>query len=57
LKWIDGLAIVVVDMPNDGVTPVRLVTGPPTPPPGDIFNYETMHTRLANEHDAAFTRI
>ncbi len=53
----DGLAIVAVDMPNDGITPVRLVTGPPAPPPGDIFNYETMLTRVANEYDAAFTRI
>lgn len=53
----DGLAIVAIDMPNDGVTPVRLFTGPPAPPPGDIFNYETMVTRVANEYDAAFTRI
>jgi hypothetical protein len=53
----DGLAIVVIDMPNDGITPVRLITGPPAPPPGDIFNYDTMLTRIANEYDAAFARI
>jgi hypothetical protein len=53
----DGLAIVVVDMTNDGVTPVRLVTAPPAPPPGDIFNYDAMLTRVANEYDAAFARI
>jgi hypothetical protein len=53
----DGLAIVVVDMVNDGVTAVRLVTGPPAPPPGDIFNYDAMLTRVANEYDAAFARI
>lgn len=53
----DGLAIVVVDMPNDGVTPVRLVTTPPAPPRGDIFNYDAMLTRVANEYDASFTRI
>jgi len=53
----DGLAVVVIDMPNDGTTPVRLITGPPAPPRGDIFNYEVMLTRVANEYDAAFTRI
>ncbi len=53
----DGLAIVVIDMVNDGVTPVTLVTGPPAPPPGDIFNYDAMLTRVANEYDAAFARI
>jgi hypothetical protein len=53
----DGLAIVVIDMSNDGTTPVRLITGPPAPPRGDIFNYDVMLTRVANEYDAAFTRI
>lgn len=53
----DGLAIAVIDMVNDGVAPVTLVTGPPAPPPGDIFNYDAMLTRVANEYDAAFARI
>jgi hypothetical protein len=53
----DGLAIVVIDMFNDGKTPVMLVTGPPAPPPGDIFNYDAMLTRVANEYDAAFAGI
>lgn len=53
----DGMAIVVVDMPNDGVTPVKLVTVPPAPQPGDIFNYDAMLTRIANEYDATFARI
>jgi hypothetical protein len=53
----DGLAIIVIDMPNDGITPVRLITAPPAPARGDIFNYEAMLTRVANEYDAAFTRI
>jgi hypothetical protein len=51
------MAIVVVDVPNDGVTPVKLVEGPPAPPPGDIFNYDAMLTRIANEYDATFMRI
>ena len=53
----DGLAIVVIDMVNDGKTPVTLVTGPPAPPAGDIFNYDAMLTRVANEYDAAFAGI
>lgn len=53
----DGMAIVVIDMPNDGVTPVKLVTGPPAPQPGDIFHYGAMLTRIANEYDATFARI
>lgn len=53
----DGLAIVVIDMPNDGTTPVRLITSAPAPPRGDIFNYDAMLTRVSNEYDAAFTRI
>jgi hypothetical protein len=55
----DGLAIVVIDLVNDGMTPVTLVTEPPAPPPGDIFNYDydAMLTRVANEYDAAFARI
>lgn len=53
----DGMAIVVVDMANDGVTPVTLVTAPPAPQPGDIFQYDAMLTRIANEYDATFARI
>jgi hypothetical protein len=56
-KGYDSLAIVVIDMVNDGITPVTLVTGPPAPPPGDIFNYDAMLMRVANEYDAAFARI
>jgi hypothetical protein len=53
----DGMAIVVVDMANDGITPVSLVTEPPAPQPGDIFHYDAMLTRIANEYDATFARI
>ncbi|HMH94616.1 MAG TPA: hypothetical protein VK586_26470 [Streptosporangiaceae bacterium] len=53
----DGMAIVVIDMPNDGVTPVKLVRARPAPQPGEIFNYESMLTRIANEYDATFSRI
>ena len=51
------MAIVVVEVANDGVTPVNLVTAPPAPQPGDIFQYDAMLTRIANEYDATFARI
>jgi hypothetical protein len=52
----DGLAIVTIECANDG-TPVRLSTMPPAPQPGDIYHYETMVTRIANEYDTTFASI
>lgn len=52
----DGLAIVVIDCSNDGA-PVTLVSPPPAPQPGDIYHYETMVTRIANEYDTTFAGI
>ncbi len=45
----DALAIVVVKCSNDG-SPVELVNGPPAPPTGDIYRYETMIDRLAHTY-------
>jgi hypothetical protein len=52
----DGLGIVVIDMANDG-TPVQLVSGPPAPRPGEVFHYDDMLTRIANEYDTRFAAI
>lgn len=52
----DGLGIVVVDASNDG-TPVRLVTEPPAPQPGDNLHYDSMLHRVAGEYDSTFRRI
>jgi hypothetical protein len=52
----DGLAIVAIDCANDG-TPVRLVTGPPAPPPGDIHHYDSMIARVAAEYDTTFVSV
>lgn len=52
----DGLAIVAIDCANDG-SPVQLVIAPPAPQPGDIYHYETMVTRVANEYDTTFSGI
>jgi hypothetical protein len=52
----DGLAIVVVDMKNNG-TPVRLVAEPPAPPTGSALHYDSMIRRVANEYDVAFRAI
>lgn len=52
----DGLGVVVVDARNDG-TPVRLVTEPPAPQPGDNLHYDSMLRRVAGEYDSTFRRI
>ncbi len=52
----DGLGVVVVDMANDG-SPVNLVVAPPAPQPGEVFYYDDMITRVANEYDSRFARI
>jgi hypothetical protein len=53
----DGLAIIVISAINDGVSPVTLVSSPPAPLPGDIFYYDNMVTRVANEYDTTFKSI
>jgi len=53
----DGLGIIVISAINDGTTPVSLVTAPPAPPRGDIFYYDNMITRVANEYDTTFKSI
>lgn len=50
----DGFGIVVADLPNDGVTPVKLVTDPPAPSVGSIFHYDSMLHRVAHEYDTSF---
>jgi len=52
----DGLAIVLVSLANDG-SPVTLVEAPPAPQPGDLFFYDNMVTRVANEYDTTFASI
>jgi hypothetical protein len=52
----DGIGIVLVDMANDG-SPVSLVKDPPAPQPGEVFFYDDMITRVANEYDSRFARI
>jgi len=49
----DALAIVVVDMANDGQS-VRLVTSNPAPQPGDIYYYASMIDRTAHIYATRF---
>jgi hypothetical protein len=49
----DALAIVVVDMANDG-SPVELVSDPPAPAPGDIHHYDAMIARLSQLYGYRF---
>lgn len=53
----DGLGIIVISATNDGTTPVSLITAPPAPPCSDIFYYDNMITRVANEYDTTFKSI
>jgi hypothetical protein len=53
----DGLGIIVISAINDGSSPVSLVAAPPAPPQGDIFYYDNMITRVANEYDTTFKSI
>lgn len=53
----DGLGLVALNVRNDCTTPVTVHTAYPAPKPGDIFHYETMLRRMANEYDSAFSRI
>jgi hypothetical protein len=52
----DGIGITVLDFRNDD-GPVRIVTGPPAPQPGDSFHYGSMVVRMANEYDTTFAAI
>ena len=52
----DGLGILVVNAVNDG-TPVTIVSAPPAPAAGEIFYYDDMITRVANEYDTRFASI
>jgi len=52
----DGIGITVLDLRNDG-GPVRILSGPPAPQPGDSFHYGSMVVRMANEYDTTFAHI
>ena len=49
----DAFAIVVVDMANDG-GPVKLVSTPPAPQPGDNHHYASMIDRLRQTYTTRF---
>lgn len=57
-RGFDGLAVVVIDMRNDG-SAVAFVNGPPGPSPGtsDPYLYDNTIRRVAHEYDAAFAQI
>lgn len=52
----DALAIVLVDCRNDG-TPVKIVSDPPAPTPGEIYHYETMIHRLVQAYSTRFSSL
>jgi len=52
----DALAIVVVDLPNDG-SPAKLIDTPPAPQPGDIYHYASMIDRLRQTYATRFKEL
>jgi hypothetical protein len=52
----DALSIVVIKMTNDH-SPVELVTTPPAPQPGDIYDYDTMLGRLSAIYATRFNDL
>lgn len=52
----DAVGVTVLNLRND-TSPVSLVTGPPSPAPGDNFHYGSMIVRMANEYDTTFSTI
>jgi hypothetical protein len=52
----DALSIVLIECRNDG-TPVPLMTEPPAPRPGEIYDYEAMIHRLAQLYSTRFSAL
>jgi hypothetical protein len=52
----DAFAVVMVDCHNDG-TPVRLVTEPPAPQQGEVYNFEWTVHRLAQMYEQKYRDI
>ncbi len=51
----DALALITVECKNDG-SPVKIITKPPAPPPGDVLHYDSMISRTAQLYDFKFGR-
>lgn len=56
IEGYDALAIAVIECRNDS-TPVRVVTEPPAPQPGDIYEYSSMIHRLDNIYSTRFGNL
>lgn len=50
----DSVGVCVVDLRNDGKSPVTIVTDDPAPLPGDIFHYDQMISRVATLYQSRF---
>jgi hypothetical protein len=53
----DAFGIMVVELENDGVSPMRIVTQPPAPQPDNDFYYDRMITRTGHLYDTSFAHI
>jgi hypothetical protein len=50
----DALSIVLVDCRNDGESPVRIVSDPPAPRPGESVHYAAMIQRIVQLYESRF---
>ncbi len=53
----DAFGIMVVELVNDGVSPMRIVTEPPAPQHDNDFFYDRMIVRTAHLYDSGFAHV
>lgn len=53
----DAVGLAAIDCPNNGVSPVRLVSAPPAPQVGDAFHYDSFLERIETIYAARFSGI
>ena len=52
----DGIAAIVIECQNDG-QPVKLVRQPPAPPEGDIWQYDSLVSRICHLYQSRFPQV
>jgi hypothetical protein len=57
VQGFDAVGLATIDCPNDGATPIRLVSDPPAPQVGDAFHYDSFVERVETIYAARFAGI
>lgn len=53
----DAVGLAAIDCPNDGTTPITVLSTQPAPQPGDAFHYDTFLERIETIYAARFAGI